>query len=40
MIDIVDGLTDAQRDVSSTTKYSLKQLEKMSNKIENPLWKY
>jgi hypothetical protein len=24
MIDIVDGLTDAQRDVSSTTKYHLK----------------
>jgi len=40
MIDTVDGLTDSQREVSSTSKYQLKQLQKMSKKIDGGLWKF
>jgi hypothetical protein len=39
-IDLIDGLTDAQRDIMSTEKYFLKQLEKMQGKVDNPAWKY
>ena len=39
MIDVVDGLTDAQRSIVSTNKYQVKQLRLMGKRLSEPRWK-
>jgi len=40
MIDIVDQLTDAQRDIVSTEKYQDKQLRMMDKRVSSADWKF
>jgi len=39
MIDVIDGLTDAQRDIVSVNKYQVKQLRLMGKRLSEPRWK-
>ena len=39
MIDVIDGLTDAQRETVSVNKYQVKQLRLMGKRLSEPRWK-